>query len=225
MVKNKVFKFIIFSGLFLISCTASQDPTQTKEINVSGYLEDGYRIIDLKSGDETSDLTVYRGDYIKLRSPESVALTVPGLNIEHTFDDDSFVKMKTAGVFEYTFGSVRGKLNVIEYTQQKYHELSASQTKAMIDNGNIVLLDVRTPGEYNSAHIEDAALIPVQALQQRMGELEKYKNTPIVVYCASGNRSTVASKMLIDAGFNNVNNVRYGIRDWINNKYPVISGR
>jgi len=82
-------------------------------------------------------------------------------------------------------------------------------------------LDVRTHGEYKAGHIENATLIPVQELQSRIKELAEYKNQDILIYCATGNRSTVASKILIDDGFNRIINMRHGIYGWRMEEYPV----
>jgi rhodanese-related sulfurtransferase len=64
-------------------------------------------------------------------------------------------------------------------------------------------------------------LIPVQELQTRLKELSAYKHTDILIYCATGNRSTVASKILIDHGFKRIINMRYGIAQWRHNKYLI----
>lgn len=74
-----------------------------------------------------------------------------------------------------------------------------------------LLLDVRTGPEFESGHIEGALNIPVQALAERMGELEKNRN--IVVYCRSGMRSASAAKILKKAGFSEVLNLG-GISNW-----------
>lgn len=60
---------------------------------------------------------------------------------------------------------------------------------SMITGGaypNLVILDVRTKGEYDSGHIYGATLIPVTELLARIGELASHKNDPILVYCGSG---------------------------------------
>ena len=56
---------------------------------------------------------------------------------------------------------------------------------------------------------------------RRIGELAPYRNKDILVYCATGNRSTVASKILIDQGFTHIANLRHGIADWYQRKYPL----
>jgi rhodanese-related sulfurtransferase len=64
-------------------------------------------------------------------------------------------------------------------------------------------------------------LIPVQELQGRLKELTAYIDREILVYCATGNRSTVASKILIDHDFKQIANMRYGIYGWEKKNFPM----
>jgi rhodanese-related sulfurtransferase len=64
-------------------------------------------------------------------------------------------------------------------------------------------------------------LIPLQDLQARAGELEQYQNQPILIYCATGNRSTTASKILLDKGYKDVMNLRMGIMGWASKGYNI----
>jgi len=88
------------------------------------------------------------------------------------------------------------------------------QTKLNTDS-NMVLLDVRTPGEFNGplGHMDGAILIPVNELSERVDELEKYKDDEILVYCRSGNRSVHATRFLLDNGYNAIN-LLGGIKAW-----------
>jgi phage shock protein E len=66
------------------------------------------------------------------------------------------------------------------------------------------IVDVRSPGEYQSGAYPGAVNIPVQELERRLGELPK--DRPIVVYCASGGRSASAERLLRASGFADVVN-------------------
>ena len=61
------------------------------------------------------------------------------------------------------------------------------------------LVDVRTPGEWRSGHIEGAVLIPIDELGGRLGEIPRDRT--VVVYCASGARSAQAAAILGAAGY------------------------
>jgi rhodanese-related sulfurtransferase len=65
------------------------------------------------------------------------------------------------------------------------------------------LLDVRTRDEFAAGHIAGAKNIPVQELEQRLGELGA-KDAPLVVYCRSGRRSATAKRLLEAAGWTKV---------------------
>lgn len=65
-----------------------------------------------------------------------------------------------------------------------------------------ILLDVRTPGEFNSGHIEGAINIPVNDLESRISELPADKE--VVVYCRSGARSSSAKRILESKGISQV---------------------
>jgi phage shock protein E len=66
------------------------------------------------------------------------------------------------------------------------------------------IVDVRSPGEFQSGAYPGALNIPVQELDRRLGELRK--DRPIVVYCASGMRSASAERLLRARGFADVVN-------------------
>lgn len=66
------------------------------------------------------------------------------------------------------------------------------------------VVDVRSPGEFQSGAYPGALNIPVQELDRRLGELNK--DRPIVVYCASGMRSASAERLLRARGFADVVN-------------------
>lgn len=79
--------------------------------------------------------------------------------------------------------------------------IHGKQAQALIKQGAF-LLDVRTPSEFASGHIEGAINIPVQALAQRFTELPQDK--AIIVYCRSGRRSASATQMIHEAKFASV---------------------
>ncbi len=86
-------------------------------------------------------------------------------------------------------------------------------------NEPLVLIDVRTPREYEfDGHITGARLLPLSSLHQRLEELPK--DQTIVCICRSGARSQSACEMLANAGFTNVVNLRGGMMDWKRNGLP-----
>ncbi|MBL0358062.1 MAG: rhodanese-like domain-containing protein [Chitinophagaceae bacterium] len=85
---------------------------------------------------------------------------------------------------------------------------------------NVLLLDVRTPEEFNGAapdkfgRLKNAVNIPVQQLAERIKELEPYKSKEIIVYCSHSHRSPAASYLLTQKGFLYVTNMQYGMHLW-----------
>lgn len=76
------------------------------------------------------------------------------------------------------------------------------------------LLDVRTNEEFDAGHIAGAALIPHTDLLARRDELPEDKATPIFVYCRSGHRSEIASRVLAEMGYSDVHDLGGGIIAW-----------
>jgi phage shock protein E len=83
---------------------------------------------------------------------------------------------------------------------------------------NHILLDVRTPEEFNEGHIAGAVNIPVQELTQRLSEVPDDKE--IIVYCRSGNRSATASNILLENGFSAIYDMG-GIIAWQQAGFPI----
>ncbi|OIO70214.1 MAG: rhodanese-like domain-containing protein [Zetaproteobacteria bacterium CG12_big_fil_rev_8_21_14_0_65_55_1124] len=83
-----------------------------------------------------------------------------------------------------------------------------------------ILLDVRTPEEYAEGHIQGAILIPLQVLAERLAEVPKDKQ--VYVYCHSGRRSAMASKLLTEHGYTRIENVMGGITAWKDAGYEVV---
>ena len=62
-----------------------------------------------------------------------------------------------------------------------------------------IIVDVRTPEEFNSGHVDGSVNIPLQEIQQRMDEIRKFSQ-PVVLCCASGGRSGQAAAYLKSQG-------------------------
>ena len=203
---------------------------QTAE-GISGRIIGGYRVLSVEKPTEGNELalTVYRGDYIKFSVGDSIDNTnfsLPSLSINEDLprhpNNAPYFKMKKTGVYSFTLGGLNGTLTVVEFRKPNYAEVSSNSAYDLIKNSKPLILDVRTEAEYNRGHLENAVLIPVQQLQTRLNELLSYKDQDILVYCATGNRSTVASKIMLDSGFTRIHNMRYGIYQWSRDNYPVV---
>jgi phage shock protein E len=75
--------------------------------------------------------------------------------------------------------------------------------KSLKQNGAMIL-DVRTPQEFNGGHIKGSINIPLQVLQSSLGKIPK--NKTVITCCASGMRSASAKSLLKSAGYQEVHN-------------------
>ncbi|QBG46397.1 rhodanese-like domain-containing protein [Verrucomicrobia bacterium S94] len=73
----------------------------------------------------------------------------------------------------------------------------------VIKNGALII-DTRTAGEFERGHVKDAGNIPHDTIVDRIVQHTTDKAAPIILYCRSGNRSAVAKRNLITAGYTNV---------------------
>lgn len=115
-------------------------------------------------------------------------------------------------------------LTISHSTPMHYQSIPAVEASEMIINdSSVVLLDVRTPGEYAGelGHLEGAILIPVQELAARVGELDAIKGKEILVYCRSGRRSLTAADILQQNGHSAIN-VEGGMVEWNELKLPGV---
>jgi len=87
---------------------------------------------------------------------------------------------------------------------------------------NLFLLDVRTPGEYRQARLENARLIPIDQLVNRLAEIPR--DRPVLVYCAVGSRSSQVVNYLARRGYPEVYNLSGGIYAWAQRGYPILRG-
>ncbi|MDF2592074.1 MAG: rhodanese-like protein [Clostridia bacterium] len=103
-----------------------------------------------------------------------------------------------------------------------YQKLDQSTAKENLNsNEAIILVDVRTPEEFEETRIPDSILVPDYEIEKLAPEMLPDKEALIYIYCRSGNRSKSAAKMLVDMGYTNVYDIG-GIIDW---EYETISGK
>ncbi len=228
--KNRIHLQLIVIILLLLAQGISTPFASTeKETSISGNLLNGYRVLSVSENDTDLKFVVYRGDYIKFDITDvtgDAGLKIPALSINQSLNPDlqsaQYFKMKEIGLYPFTLGRITGQIEVVEYDKPQYRTLTAIEAANLIRDQSPLILDVRTPQEYSSGRIENSVLIPVQELQRRYAELSEFKNDDIFIYCATGNRSTVAAKILIDNGFTRIHNLRYGIYEWAKNSLPVV---
>jgi rhodanese-related sulfurtransferase len=94
--------------------------------------------------------------------------------------------------------------------------------KRNFDNKNFIILDVRTPEEYNEGHIKNSKNIDFysQDFKNNLSALDK--NKTYLVYCRSGNRSGKALEIMKELKFMRAYNMLGGIVEWDKEGFPVV---
>jgi len=83
---------------------------------------------------------------------------------------------------------------------------SLNQEVQTLLSKNAIVIDVRTKEEFQMAHYKDALNIPYDEIEKHIKKLEAYKDKPIILYCRSGRRASIAKQTLEKYGFKNVLN-------------------
>lgn len=100
-------------------------------------------------------------------------------------------------------------------------EVGTVEALQLINHKDAVIVDVREPNEFVGGHLLNAKLIPLGELKARVGELEKYRERPIVVVCRSGQRSKIGSAQLKNRGFTQAYSLAGGVMAWQKAELPL----
>lgn len=108
-------------------------------------------------------------------------------------------------------------------TSAKINNLGADGFASDIKNSGVVVVDVRTAGEYAAGHIENAINIDVESsdFDSKIANLDK--TVEYAVYCHSGRRSGIAAEKMSKAGFEKITNLEGGIIAWQGANYPLVT--
>jgi rhodanese-related sulfurtransferase len=104
--------------------------------------------------------------------------------------------------------------------------VSAKEAADLIDkhsgNSNFAVLDIRTPGEFQSGHLPDAILVDFysQTFSDQLNRLDKEKS--YLVYCRTGNRSTNSLGLFKKLKFDKIYHMSTGISGWKSQDLPVV---
>ena len=94
-----------------------------------------------------------------------------------------------------------------------YHKISAEEAYEMMVSQEVVIVDVRTPEEYDGGHIPNAILVPNESIGDDMPEALPDKEATLLIYCRSGRRSKEASEKLLKLGYKSIYEFG-GVIDW-----------
>jgi len=108
------------------------------------------------------------------------------------------------------------------FGKKGYKSISPSEVKERLSSGqDFILLDVRTPEEYQEIHIPKSKSLPLDQVASGVAKIVSDKDAEIIVYCLSGRRAASACSQLAAMGYTNVSNMG-GIQSW---NYETEAGR
>jgi rhodanese-related sulfurtransferase len=100
-------------------------------------------------------------------------------------------------------------------------DIGTLQVTRLINSEKAVTLDVRETKELADGKLPGALHIPLSQLKERVGELDKFKERPVIAYCARGNRSRAAANILSRAGFTKPFSLAGGHKAWKDAGLPL----
>jgi len=102
-----------------------------------------------------------------------------------------------------------------------YANANTAQAVQLINQENAIVVDVREENEFLGGHIVNSIHVPLGYFSDRVKDLEKYKDKPVIVGCRSGQRSASACVTLKKHGFEKVYNLAGGVMAWQNDNLPL----
>lgn len=108
------------------------------------------------------------------------------------------------------------------YSQSKAPQKDSESVKRALDaNEQVILLDVRTPGEHSRGRIPNSINIPLDKLTLTVSQKIPDTTKTLYVYCLSGSRSVIAVDQLLKMGYTNVFEIKSGLLSWRNQGFPT----
>ena len=101
------------------------------------------------------------------------------------------------------------------------NEIGTLEATRLMNQGTTLILDVRDEKEYAAGHLPRARHVPLNDLEKKAAELQKFREKPVIVTCRSGPRSGAATRVLKRAGFSNVYVLKGGIAAWQQASLPL----
>lgn len=93
--------------------------------------------------------------------------------------------------------------------------------KALEIKKDVVILDVRTPGEFSRGRIKGSINVPVDSITDQVEKIVPDKNQLIYTYCLSGSRSAIGAELMNKLGYANVYSVISGLLAWRAKHFPL----
>lgn len=96
------------------------------------------------------------------------------------------------------------------------------QARVALEQSSAVVIDIREPEEHATGVAKGALLIPMGQLEKRLAEIVKSKNQPIILFCATQNRSSRLAAQLQAAGYSKASYAHGGMSQWAARGWPLV---
>lgn len=122
------------------------------------------------------------------------------------------------------FALLGGLAGTLIYTESRKRGASVSLHEAtrIMNQDDGIVLDLRTAKEFQGGHIANAINVPFSELSARIKELNKHKESPLILVCKMGQHSSAANKTLTEYEFVNVKRLDGGMAEWTGANMPVV---
>ena len=100
--------------------------------------------------------------------------------------------------------------------------ISPQRATSLVNREEGVVIDLRDDDEFRKGHIAGSINVPFAKLNERVGELEKFREKPVVLVCGMGNQASNAGRVLQGRGFATLYRLRGGIQGWRADSLPVV---
>ena len=108
-----------------------------------------------------------------------------------------------------------------DYIDNTKHHINSTQAIKLINEQDAIILDIRAMADFNQGHIINAVNIPLNSLKKQLNQIQKYKDSPVIVSCKTGAQASMACKTLKENDFNQVYNLSGGMLSWQNANMPI----
>jgi rhodanese-related sulfurtransferase len=135
-----------------------------------------------------------------------------------------FLQFVVAKWYLFTAAAVLIAMLLAHEKRRGAPSVSPAQLSALVNRDDAVVLDLRDANEYRAGHIIDSIHMPFAKLSERIAELERYRDRPVIVVCKMGHHSGAVAKTLREKGFPRVYRLGGGMLEWQSSQLPTVRG-
>lgn len=100
--------------------------------------------------------------------------------------------------------------------------VTLEQARAEHEAGRVLMIDIREPQEHDTGVAQGVVLLPMSQVAQRVAEIPKQADQPVLLICNTQNRSRAVTEALQEQGFTNIRYVNGGMSEWAKRGWPMV---